>query len=160
MKIWTDELASKYAAQTIDQLLGPNKVGPLRQFFSRVAYELHFRDTYYQPQTVAKIVGTVDRRSPVAVPAADYAPIAPVMLGKKRVIAVLHKLPADADSGERLRVGIFGKMDAASAELYVRSTGLRPTLRLEVVASPAPRGAGWISPPPLRFRDGSKPIPF
>jgi hypothetical protein len=159
MKIWTDELASKYRAQTTDQLLGPNKVGWLRQLFSRAAYALRFRDTYFQPQTLAKIVGTVDRR-PVAVPAADYAPIAPVMLGKKRVIAVLHKLPADADNGDTLRVGIFGKMDAASAEVYVRSTGLRPTLRLEAVTSPAPRGAGWISPPPLRFRDESKPIPF
>lgn len=129
--------------------LGKNKVGPVRQFFSRVAYELRLRSDYHMPQADAQIVG---RLAPALV-MDDRAMVAEVRLRGREVTAVLHGdlSPRAQWQRQQFRVGIVGQIDA-SVVLYERETGMRPEVRLMVVQPPSKGNWKPANQPPRFIR--------
>jgi hypothetical protein len=69
-----------------------NRVGMLRQFFSRVAYELRLRNTYYMPQANVKIIGP----SAGALVMDDFATVARVQLRGQPITGVFCISPRKA----------------------------------------------------------------
>jgi hypothetical protein len=130
--------------------LGKNKVGPVRQFFSRVACELGLRPDYYMPQANISIIGTPRQ----ALVMDNEATVARVLLGfrARAVTAVIHgTLPDRASSGAEFRVGVVGPLDG-SVVLYEKETGMRPEVRLEVVQSPSKGNWKPANQPPRFIR--------